>query len=470
MVLISTGRLRLSNQIVGIGRFTILDSSIVEEADLGVNFFLEESSLGGFRAEQCCNYLKELNPDVEGYFVTEPLESFIARADALKPFTLILVASHVDPEILSKLSQHATATQIALFYLHSVGFYSHFSIQLPTAFPIVDTHPDPESTTDIRILAPWKELVALAEEHTHGLDEMDDEQHGHVPYLILLLHYIEVWKSSHDGKPPQNYKEKKEFAQLVASAARKSNPEGGEENYDEAVAAVMKNMSVPSPSSEVKAVFSADECRNLIARSATFWVIANAVSQFFSTHGVLPLPGSVPDMKAKSADYIRLQSVYKQKAREDVAEVVGLVRELEAKLGRDAPIDERDVEQFCKNAAHIKLVRGRSLQIARPGEGLEWTDRAKVTVFKLTDTDSLILLYITFLAYDSFRAAHPADPLQGCPRAPGDGDGVAEADAEKLAGIAHKFLNDLIKQAGTFVEEPEYSELKGNISNIAQEM
>jgi amyloid beta precursor protein binding protein 1 len=57
----------------GIGHFTIQDSAIVSEADLGVNFFLEEEHLGGFRAEHTCNLLKELNPDVQGNFITEVL-------------------------------------------------------------------------------------------------------------------------------------------------------------------------------------------------------------------------------------------------------------------------------------------------------------------------------------------------------------------------------------------------------------
>lgn len=55
----------------GIGNFTIQDSAVVSEADLGVNFFLEEEHLGSFRAEHTCNLLKELNPDVQGTFVTE---------------------------------------------------------------------------------------------------------------------------------------------------------------------------------------------------------------------------------------------------------------------------------------------------------------------------------------------------------------------------------------------------------------
>jgi hypothetical protein len=55
----------------GIGQFTIQDSAVVSEADLGVNFFLEDQHLGGYRAEHTCNLLKELNPDVQGNYVTE---------------------------------------------------------------------------------------------------------------------------------------------------------------------------------------------------------------------------------------------------------------------------------------------------------------------------------------------------------------------------------------------------------------
>lgn len=65
----------------GIGNFTIQDSAVVSEADLGVNFFLEEEYLGGFRAEHTCNLLKELNPDVQGSFITE--------VGTIKPSTLV---------------------------------------------------------------------------------------------------------------------------------------------------------------------------------------------------------------------------------------------------------------------------------------------------------------------------------------------------------------------------------------------
>lgn len=74
---------------------------------------------------------------------------------------------------------------------------------------------------------------------------------------------------------------------------------------------------------------------------------------------MLPLPGSLPDMKAQSSDYIHLQNIYKSKARRDCAEVLASVRTFEAGVpDLQTPVTEREVEAFCKGAASIKVIRG----------------------------------------------------------------------------------------------------------------
>lgn len=55
----------------GVGNFTIVDGCKVDEADLGVNFFLDEDSIERSRAEETCKFLMELNPEVKGYAVEE---------------------------------------------------------------------------------------------------------------------------------------------------------------------------------------------------------------------------------------------------------------------------------------------------------------------------------------------------------------------------------------------------------------
>merc|ERR1712137_1399085 len=105
-------------------------------------------------------------------------------------------------------------------------------------------------------------------------------------------------------------------------------------------------------------------------------------------------------MKARSADYIQLQNVYKAKARKDLAEVVDSVRFLERNANRSTQIDEKDIKTFCKNAAHIKLVRGRPFHVVQAGEKIKWGDRAKSIAQTLTFPDSQIPLYIALLAWD----------------------------------------------------------------------
>jgi NEDD8-activating enzyme E1 regulatory subunit len=181
----------------------------------------------------------------------------------LSPYTLIIVTSLARVDTLEQIAKHCHKTRTPLFYVRSVGFYGSFSIQLPDAFPIADTHPDPDSTSDLRLLKPWPSLVEYASNKSRDLDKMPDHEHGHVPYLVLLLHYLNAWKDSHEGRVPSNYKEKNELRSLVRAGMRRNNAEGGEENFEEAVGAVLKNLNDPTPSSAVREVFNAPECLNL---------------------------------------------------------------------------------------------------------------------------------------------------------------------------------------------------------------
>jgi amyloid beta precursor protein binding protein 1 len=216
---------------------------------------------------------------------------------------------------------------------------------------------------------------------------------------LLLLHFLEQWKQSHGGNAPSSYKEKTEFREFVRTNARTDNPEGGEEYFDEAVAAVLKTISPFALRSSTREIFEMDQCKQLTPQSADFWVIASAISTFYNTHGVLPLPGSLPDMKAQSADYVSLQNIYKNKARHDVEEVTATIRYLESQLGRSSPqILDREIEVFCKNAAHIKVVHGRAVpQISSDSD----STTLKAIRSQLNMPDSLIPVFIATQVLDA---------------------------------------------------------------------
>lgn len=57
-------------------------------------------------------------------------------------------------------------------------------------------------------------------------------------------------------------------------------------------------------------------------------------------------------MKAQSDVYIKLQNIYKSKARQDASEILAIVRSVAD--GED--IDPAEVDLFCVNARFIKLV------------------------------------------------------------------------------------------------------------------
>ncbi|KAK4651614.1 hypothetical protein QC762_602000 [Podospora pseudocomata] len=345
----------------GIGRFAIYDEARVEEADLGVNFFLDENSLGKPRSESLTGHLLELNPEVQGdWYPNENVKTLDSLLTSSPVFTTIIYTHPITPENLSLLESHGQQHQTPLVAIHSAGFYSYFRINLPGAFPIVDTHPDETATTDLRLLTPWPELAVFAEELTKNIDDLSDFEHGHLPYVVILLHYLERWKAEHDGSYPSTYKEKTEFRRIVQGAARTQNAEGGEENFDEAAGAVLKTLVVPSLPSGLKEIFEYERT-NPAEQKSGFWVIADAVRAFYEKHKCLPLPGKVPDMKAQSKVYIQLQNIYKAKARKDAAEILETVQ---ATAGGQT-IDPAEVDLFCKNAAFVKLINATTGKISR---------------------------------------------------------------------------------------------------------
>lgn len=168
---------------------------------------------------------------------------------------MILYSLPIQPERLSLIQEYGKRHKTPLVAVHSVGFYSYFNISLPGTFPIVDTHPDETATTDLRLLSPWPELSEFAADMTKNIKNMDNHEHGHLPLVVILLHYLEEWKQTHDDTYPVAYKDKVEFRKVIESAMRRDNPEGGEENFEEAVGAVMKHVVKPDLPGSLREVF-----------------------------------------------------------------------------------------------------------------------------------------------------------------------------------------------------------------------
>ncbi|KAG5985108.1 hypothetical protein E4U55_001357 [Claviceps digitariae] len=352
----SLGIEALKNLVLpGIGSFTIADDTIVHDADLGVNFFLDETSLGRSRALCCRDHLVELNPAVTGdWFPKENHDlDFEKLMSSSKPFTIILYTLPLASKHITFLESYSKQHSIPIFAANTSGFYAYFSLRLHSFLPVVETHPDDGSTADLRLLNPWPELSEFASRMSDNIEHLDDHEHSHLPLVVILLHFLQKWRLAHGGDVPKTYQEKIAFRALVAQGSRTNNPEGGEENFDEAVSAVMKYINHSSLPQSLRQVFEDEEhLKEHVFED--FWIISKAVQRFYQKHQELPLPGGLPDMKALSNVYIELQSIYKSKSRRDVDEVMNFIRTAPggSRITRD------EVELFCKNARFIKLLQG----------------------------------------------------------------------------------------------------------------
>ena len=45
-----------------------------------------------------------------------------------------------------------------------------------------------------------------------------------------------------------------------------------------------------------------------------------------------------------------------------------------------------------------------------------------------------------------------------------------EVESQKIAGIAGTLIDDLIKAAGTFIQDPEYSQVKASAALLVQDL
>jgi len=136
-------------------------------------------------------------------------------------------------------------------------------------------------------------------------------------------------------------------------------------------------------------------------------------------------------MTADSKRYIELQNVYQEQARKDVAVITQRVQKILLDLGKSADtIQDSEIRLFCKNAAFLRLIRGRSLaEEYRPN-----TAKASELGSYLDDADSDVVFYFLLKAVDRFYTQYH--------RYPGNFDDQVEVDVVKLKTCLSSFLQE----------------------------
>ncbi|XP_043189117.1 NEDD8-activating enzyme E1 regulatory subunit-like isoform X2 [Amphibalanus amphitrite] len=419
--------------LAGLGSFTIVDGKIATAEDIGNNFFLPSDCAGESRGRSACRLLLELNPDVRGQHVEQPLERLLdTEPDRLQAFSVV-VATELTDSCLSRLSEVLWSHNVPLLVARSYGLVGSIRLQVREHL-VVESHPDPDSVVaDLRLLQPFPALAAFCD--SQQLEAMDRAAHGHTPFLVLLYKALQRWRDEHDGAPPSGYREKKQFKETLQQFRLRTAdgvPEL-EENFDEAERAVNTLLTPPSVPEAVRTLFASQQCNSLTAKSDDFWVLVKALHEYVENEGegLLPVRGPIPDMFSDSDRYIQLQNIYREEARRGADQVQRHVHLLLESLGRPSDvITEEQVRHFCRNTHALRVFEGTAVQQELRHLRLPANEMAA----HLQNPESEMVIYAMLRAAERFRSEYST--------APGAEDDQVETDVIKLKACLSRLLSD----------------------------
>uniref|UniRef100_W8BRW6 NEDD8-activating enzyme E1 regulatory subunit n=1 Tax=Ceratitis capitata TaxID=7213 RepID=W8BRW6_CERCA len=398
----------------GIGGFTIVDGSIVTEDDLGINFFLDASSVGQSKARACMQLLEELNTDVNGDFVDESVDWVLTNRPAFFDTFDVVIASNLNEKALRGLSERLWEANIPFIYCRSLGFFGSIRLQIKEHC-VIESHPD-NRQYDLRLEHPFPAL----QKHL-----MNTEVTSKVPWLLVLNKFFQIWKEKNNGHVPTNYKQKMQLRELIRAAMT-----ADEENYEEAIKAVNTSLGGGQVPSSIKTIFDDNACTNLNKQSSPFWIITKAMKEFVENdnNGLLPLPGVLPDMTADTEPYIKLQNMYRQQALHDADNVYRKCQKYlkELSLPEDT-ISEKTVRLFCREASGLAVIRGTKIsdENAKSSNIFSFVDDLEIQ-------GTLAEHYVALRAYERF--------VSECGNVPGEC--YVENDVKELKTVASKMISD----------------------------
>ena len=478
----AAGTESLKNLVLpGIGSFHVLDDVMVppptthSDGSTQVkpfsNFFVFNTTRDPkSRAEIAMTNLSELNPDVKGDFTTV---ASLATFDYSTFFESLLqtekrvlvLAADLPPPILrtvSDLCWTGVGTHpipIPLVICKAYGMIGSVRVQIPT-HEIIESKPS-NTIADLRLAtakyhfpALWDAACAIE------WDKLTSQEHGHVPYVLVLLKALEDWQSSHDGSLPKNFEEKDQFRKSIKALARDIN---NEVNFIEAdenafLAYVMNELSweVQELVDKADQNFTDKLEKSGVDSVKAFDVLLLALKQFMNENegGHPPLNGSIPDMTASTQAYIQMQEIYKSKAEEDKIAIKKLVTDLVKTSGLALSISDEDVSIFCKNVHNLRLIRTRSYTSEYDGTYASSDEKEEIQgdiagatydPYEVPDQTPM-LWYIALRACEQFYDENGKYPGSDSRQL------ALESDATTVQSMIHKVLsrmdltdNDLVK-------------------------
>ena len=321
----------LKNLILsGVGEVTIIDNAKISQDDLKTNFFVDADDIGKLRAEVVLKNLLELNPDVKGNFIEKSSKEYLDDTNNDLSIYDIVIAANLKKEEDDKLNEIAKKKGTRIVIVKNNGLLGYLRIfenyHGNMCLRLMDN-----PVADYRLSCPWKELADFAE--SFDLDKMDIIDHKNVPYFILLLKALSIYRKNKNNPKanPKTKDERAEFKKIVEGFKLKVEEDKGEnENIEEALGKLYYcNESYNNLTTDkLKYIFEIIEKtpqQEILSKCnkymKLFFLYFYSLKKFFDKNQSYPLCGSIPDMISNTNNFISLKKLYNSKAEKEHKEM-----------------------------------------------------------------------------------------------------------------------------------------------------
>lgn len=302
--------------LAGVGHVTWSAPLPITEDMVATNFFLSENDLFKSFDLAITESLSTLNPDV------------ILQVGEVNSPDLVITTSSPTKNVIGLVYQFESP----VLQIDAVGFYARFHLWLRDPLAIVETHGNTQ--WDIRFLNLWPEYADYV-----SRCPLDAE----TPWCVILAKCRNAYKGELN---------RSEFSKYVHKQALSTSSE----NIEEAAASAWRALKGDEiPDGLVKLMDWAANTKD----DSEFVRAIRGISRFINLHGMLPLNGNLPDMRASTQRYLEVLDIYRRKASKDAEEV--------AVLGG---IDSGVARKYCQNARTLRLILPEDPESQISTEGL----------------------------------------------------------------------------------------------------
>ncbi|POW19950.1 hypothetical protein PSHT_04107 [Puccinia striiformis] len=451
--------------LAGVKMIDTFDDKIVRQSDIGHHFFLNQSSLGKNRSKEFSRLLNELPGKSYADYNEELLDAnYFEGFDDLHGFwgwqAHICVRLVEDHEEVT--SRYCWDFYVPTIMVQTCGLVASIRLQI-RELGVIPTESD--SSADLRLDCPFPTLSEFV--NSFEMEKMDDHEHAHIPAVVIIIHFLEIFKSQHDGCLPKDSTQRDELKEMILAEKRNSD----EENFDEAVGMIWKACQPTKVPEHIEELFKDPHCDKMPWHDRGFWLLRILIINY-------RYPEVLPDMKSDTKNYTKLQSIYREQALEDLETFKECLETVEETIGEHSRTEEENqtdvghyaegpehdlseemVESFVKNSAHIRLVRG-SESFERPkGLSLQFAKECEAG-----NEDYTVTWYLAFEALSDYRSKNKGEY-------PGMREGQEEEDFDTLSEIVFDYLKGLgWNQSDTSLPEKLEKALKEMIRSAGSEL